>query len=66
LLPVLFWPSGMVFLECMEFVRDLSRDIDVTDGELNQVNERPHSPESAGSVLDDADDPIEALGDGIG
>ena len=56
----------MLFLECMEFVRDLSRDINVTDGQVNQVNERPHSSKSTGTVLHNADDPIEALGDSIG
>ena len=56
----------MRFLECTEFVRDLSRDIDITDGEVNQVNERLHRSKSAGSVLDDADDSVQALGGGIG
>ena len=56
----------MLFLECTEFVRDFGRDIDVTDGQVNQVNERLHRSKSAGSVLDDTDDSVETLGDGIG
>ncbi len=60
------WQCQMLLLECSKFVGDLRRDIDVTDGEVNQVDERLHRSESTGTVLHDADDPIEALGDGIG
>ena len=63
---MLFWPCQMLFLECTEFVRDLSRDIDVADGQVNEVNERPHGTKSTGSVLHNADDSIDALGGGIG
>ena len=56
----------MLFLECMEFFRNLSRDIDVPDGQVNQVNERLHRSESTGTVLHHADDSVDALGGGIG
>ena len=45
----------------MEFARDLSRDIDITDGQVNQVNKRLHRSKTAGSVFHNANDPIEAL-----
>ena len=66
LLAVLFWPCQMLLLKCTEFVRDLSRDIDVTDGQVDQVYERVHGSKSAGSVFHHADDSIDALGEGIG
>ena len=45
----------------MEFARDLSRDIDITDGQVNQVNKRLHRSKSAGPVFHHTDDSIEAL-----
>ena len=62
LLPVLFWSCQMGVLECTEFVRDLSRDIDITDGQVDQVDKCIHGSKSAGTVLHDPDDSVEALG----
>jgi len=52
-------------LECTEFVRDLSRNIDITDSQVDQVDKRIDGSKSTGTVLHNANDPIEALGDGI-
>ena len=54
------------FLSCTESRWDLSRDIDVTDGQIDEVDEGLDGTESAGAVLDDADDAIEAFGGRIG
>jgi hypothetical protein len=54
------------FLDCMEFLRNLSRDIDITNGQVDQVDKRIHSSKSAGTILHNADDPIETFRDGIG
>lgn len=40
---------------------DLSRDIDVTDGQVDEIDERLDIPESTGAILDDADDTVEAF-----
>jgi hypothetical protein len=50
----------------MEFLRNLSRDIDITNGQVDQVDKRIHGSKSAGTVLHDADDSIEALGGSAG
>ena len=54
------------FLECMEFLRNLSRDIYITNGQVDQVDKRVHGSKSAGTVLHHADDSIEALGGSVG
>ena len=56
----------MVGLECTESSRDLCRNVYVSDGEEDHVREGVKIPESAGPILDDFDDPVEAFRDGIG
>ena len=50
----------------MEFLRNLSRDIDITNGQVDQVDKCIHGSKSAGTVLHDADDSTDALGSSIG
>ncbi len=54
------------FLDGIEFLRKLSRDIDITNDQVDQVDKRIHASKSAGPVLHDADNSIEALGGGVG
>ena len=54
------------FLDCTEFLRNLSRDIDITNDQVDQVDKRLHSLKSAGTILHHPDDPIEALGGRVG
>ena len=44
----------------------MRRDIYIPDCEEDHIGECLQSPKSAGSVLGDLDDPIEAFGDGVG
>ena len=42
------------------------RDIQVSDGKEDHVGKGVESAESTGAVLDDFDDTVEALGNGVG
>ncbi len=53
-------------LECAEPLRNLLRDVYVSDGKEDHIVECVECAESAGSVLDDLDDSVEAFGDGVG
>jgi hypothetical protein len=50
----------------MESLRNLSRDIHITNGQVDQVDKRIHSSKSAGAIPHHADDSIEALGGSVG
>lgn len=50
----------------MEPGRDLLRQIDVADSQVDHVGEGVEVPETAGAVLDDSDDAIDTFSDGIG
>ena len=50
----------------MELGIDLSRDIDVADGQIDEVDECVDGTESAGAILDHADDAIESLSGCVG
>ena len=56
----------MVRLECTEFGWNLRRDIEVSGAEENHVGKGVKGAESAGAILDHADDAVEAFGDGVG
>ena len=56
----------MVDLQCTEAGRDLCRDIQISDSEEYHVGECVECVESAGPILDNLNDAVEALGDGIG
>ncbi len=50
----------------MEFLRNLSRDIDITNEQVDQVDKRLHGLKSAGTILHHPDDPIETFGGRVG
>ena len=56
----------MVDSQCTETRRDLRRDIDVTDSEEYHVGKGIERAKSAGPILDDFDDAIEAFCDRVG
>ena len=56
----------MVRSECTEFGGNLRRDIEVSGAEEDHVGKGVKSAESTGSILDHADDAVEAFGDGVG
>ena len=58
--------ANMVDLQCTEAGRDLCRDIHISDSEEYHVGECVERAESAGPILDNLNDAVEALGDGIG
>ena len=53
------------YSECTEIFWGLCRQIEVADGEVNHVGECLQIPEATGPVLDDLDDPVQPLADGI-
>ena len=53
-------------LQCTKAVRDLCRNVQVSNGEKNHVGEGVEIAESAGPILDDLDDTVEPFGNGIG
>ena len=56
----------MGLLECAEFGGNLRRDIEVSNAEKDHVGKGVECAESTGAILDDADDAVDAFGDGIG
>ena len=50
--------GSSTFSYCTEAGRDLRRDIEVTDGEVDHVLERREVAEATGAVLHDLDDPV--------
>ena len=52
--------------ERSQIARNVRRDIEVTDDEVDDVGECIQVAISAGAVLDDRDDAIESFGDGVG
>ena len=53
-------------LQCAEPAGDLFRDIHVSDCKEDHIAKRVECAKSAGAVLDDLDDAVEAFGDGVG
>jgi hypothetical protein len=59
----------MGLLECAKFGGNLRRDIEVSNAEKDHVGKGVEGAESTGAILDhvdDADDAVEAFGDGVG
>ena len=52
--------------ECTELFRDLIRQIQIPDGQVNEVGEGLEIAKTTGTVLDDLDDTIQSFRDGIG
>ena len=52
--------------DCTEFVGDLRRDIQVSDGEVDKVGEGLQVTKAAGAILDDFDNAVDAFGNGVG
>ena len=51
---------------CTESGRDLRRDIEVSDAQVNEVGKGIQSFKSTGAILDHADNAVEAFGGGVG
>ena len=45
---------------------DLGREIEVSDSEINHVGEVIGGTESAGTILDHTDDPVDSFGNSVG
>ena len=52
--------------QCTESGLDLSRDIQVADGQEDHVGEGVQAAKAAGAILDHADDAVETFGGRIG
>ena len=58
--------APLLTLRCAKSCWDLRRDIDVSNDEVDEVNEGLDTPESAGPIFQHADDPVESFSDGVG
>ena len=56
----------MGLLECTEVGGNRRRDIEVSGAEEDHVGKGVEGAESAGAILDHADDAVDAFGDGVG
>ena len=52
--------------QCTQITRNLRRDIEVANRQVNHIGKVVQTAISGGSIFDNFDDPVKALPDGVG